>query len=109
MQNGQTLATISPQSEIIAEIYANPKDIGYLSVGSKANIQVHTFNYNDWGMIPAKITEISSDYMITEGRPYFRIRCELEKTYLQLKEGRKGDLKKLAQHLRMQIKHWKNY
>ena len=94
LQNGQTLATISPQSEIIAEIYANPKDIGFLSVGNKANIQVYAFNYNDWGMMPARITEISSDYMITEGKAYFRIRCELEKTHLQLKTGVKRKLKK---------------
>lgn len=41
IQIGQTIAVISPESELIAEVYALPKDIGFINIGSKANIQVH--------------------------------------------------------------------
>jgi HlyD family secretion protein len=94
LQAGQTVVIISPQSAVIAEVYAAPKDIGYLSVGNKANIQVDAFNYNDWGMLHGEITEISNDYILSGDKPFFRVRCTLDKTYLQLKNGFRGDLKK---------------
>lgn len=91
---GQTVAVISPASDLIAELYVAPKDIGYLSCGNKANIQIHAFNYNDWGMLRGEIIEISNDYIVSNETAYFRVRCKLDKTYLQLKNGFKGYLKK---------------
>lgn len=94
IQTGQTIAVISPKSELIAEVYALPKDIGFLRVGNKANIQVHAYNYNDWGMLHAKIIDISDDYILADNKQIFRVRCKLDKNYLQLKNGFKGGLKK---------------
>ncbi|MCF6184279.1 MAG: HlyD family secretion protein [Bacteroidales bacterium] len=94
IQSGQTIIIISPQSELTAEIYVTPKDIGYIKKGSKANIQITAFNYNDWGMLKAEVKEISNDFISINNRPIFRVRCKLEKTYLQLKSGFKGRIKK---------------
>ncbi len=91
---GQTIAVISPRSEKIAELYVHPSDIGYLSKGSDANIQVNSFNYNDWGMLKGKITEISNDYIISSEQAFFRVRCKLNKSTLKLKNGVEGELKK---------------
>jgi len=94
IQAGQTITIISPSSEIIAEVYISPNDIGFIKLGNKANIQVHAFNYNDWGMLQAEIIEISNDYILMGEQPFFRVRCKLDKTWLQLKNGFKGELKK---------------
>jgi len=94
LQAGQTIAIISPASEITAEIYISPKNIGYIKKGSKANVQVTAFNYNDWGMLKAEVTEISNDFISINNKPVFRVRCKLNKNYLQLKSGFKGKLKK---------------
>ena len=94
IQAGQTITGISPETDLIAEVYVTPKDIGYLSEGSKLNIQIDAFNYNDWGMIKGEITEISDDYVLVENQPIFKIRCKMEKDHLCLRNGLNGYLKK---------------
>ncbi len=91
---GQTIATISPETNLLAELYVSPNDIGYLSMGNIANIQVHAFNYNEWGLLQGKITEISNDYLIAGNKPFFRVRCAIEKRFLKLSNGVKGEIKK---------------
>ena len=59
------------------------------------NIQIESFNYNEWGTISGKVKEISSDFLINEtGNTYYKIKCEIDKDYLTLKNGRKGFIKK---------------
>ncbi len=94
IQAGRTITGISPETDLIAEVYVTPKDIGYLNEGSKLNIQVDAFNYNDWGMIKGEITDISDDYILIENQPIFKIRCKMEKDYLFLRNGLKGNIKK---------------
>lgn len=88
------LATISPDSGMIAETYVLPKDIGLIKVGTKANFQVDAFNYNEWGMLKGKIYSISSDVSTSNNQAYFKIRCKLSGSSLYLKNGVRGDLKK---------------
>lgn len=91
---GQTIAVISPQSDIIAEVYVSAKKIGYLSEGQKANIQVDAFNYNQWGWLNGEIINISDDFILADNTPVFNVKCKLNKDYLELKNGVKGKLKK---------------
>lgn len=91
---GQKIAVISPDTSIIAEVYVNPKDMGYINQKSKIKIQVDSYNYNEWGIIEADIREISSDMKLINNSPYFVVKCNLSKDYLQLKNGIKGSLKK---------------
>ncbi len=94
VQVGQTLAIISPDSDLIAEMYVAPKDIGLIQKKAKASFQVDAFNYNQWGMIKGKIKNISDDFLQFDNQPMFRVRCKLDKNYLELKNGYKGRLKK---------------
>jgi membrane fusion protein, peptide pheromone/bacteriocin exporter len=94
LHSGQTIAIISPSSEIIAEIYVSSKDIGYINKETLVRIQIDAFNYNEWGMIPGIITDISDDFVLVNNTPFFKVKCRLEKNYLQLKSGFKGCLKK---------------
>lgn len=96
IQAGQSLAVISPDSTLCFEIYVTPRDIGFLHIDMPVNIQVESFNYNEWGTLPGKVKEISSDFLTdSQGNSFYKIKCRMEKNYLTLKStGKKGYLKK---------------
>ncbi|MGD2033542.1 MAG: HlyD family efflux transporter periplasmic adaptor subunit [Bacteroidales bacterium] len=94
LQAGQTIAIISPESDKIAEVYVSAKDIGYLCEGQSTRIQVDAFNYNQWGSLHGEIVDISDDFILADNTPVFNVKCNLDKDYLELKNGVKGKLKK---------------
>ncbi len=96
VQAGQSLAMVSPDSILYFEIYVVPKNIGYLSIGMPVNVQVESFNYNEWGTITGKVTEISSDFLTdSQGEnSFYKVKCSMNRNYLMLKNGKKGTLKK---------------
>lgn len=91
---GETVVVISPDSKLISEIYVSPKDIGYLNKTNKVRIQVDAFNYNEWGILLGRIENISSDFVLINNIPMFRVRCTMDKNYLSLQNGFKGVLRK---------------
>jgi HlyD family secretion protein len=91
---GQELAQISPDSNLIVEAYVAPNRIGLLHQGMQVRFLIDAFNYNQWGFSNGKIIDISNDIQIINDKPVFRIRCSLDRNYLQLKNGYKGALKK---------------
>lgn len=93
---GQTLGLVSPDSTLYAEVYVSPRNIGYLHEGMPVNVQVESFNYNEWGTIGGKVREISSDFYFDNNSQtsYYKVKCELSRDFLTLKNGRQGNLKK---------------
>lgn len=95
VQAGQSLAVISPDSTLCMEVYVTPRNIGFMSVGMPVNVQVESFNYNEWGTIPGEVNEISSDFLTdNQGSSFYKVKCRMERDYLTLKSGQKGQLKK---------------
>lgn len=96
VQTGNTLAVISPDSTLFAEIYISPHNIGYIYPGMSVKIQVSSFSYNEWGTVNGKVTEISSDFLTDQSgkNTFFKVKCCIEKDYLVRKNGAKGKLKK---------------
>ena len=94
IQNGIQLAEISPKSDLIVECYINPINIGLLKKENKVNFQVSAFNYNQWGLANGKIEEIGNDVQMINNTPMFKVLCSLDQSFLQLKNGFKGQLKK---------------
>lgn len=90
----QQLAEISPDSGLIVECYVTPADIGLLKKGTSARFQIDAFNYNEWGVITGEVVEISNDISISDGQPLFKVRCSLNKDFLELKNGYIGKIKK---------------
>lgn len=90
----QEIAEISPQGNLIAELYIKPQDVGLVSKNMKVKLQVDAFNYNQWGVVNGRLTEVSNDVIIINQIPVFKAKCKLEKDYLTLKNGYKGYLKK---------------
>jgi multidrug resistance efflux pump len=96
IQTGSRIAVISPDSTIYAEIYVSPRNIGYISIGMPVNIQVSSFNYNEWGTVRGQVMEISSDFLTGSGdnAVFYKVKCSLGKNYLVRKNGVTGVLKK---------------
>lgn len=94
IQTGESLGIISPDSSVLAECYVSPRDVGLLKEGMTVRFQVDAFNYNEWGLVNAKITEIAQDFILINEQPVFKVKCTLDKTTLSLKTGYTASLKK---------------
>ncbi|MBK7649567.1 MAG: HlyD family efflux transporter periplasmic adaptor subunit [Flammeovirgaceae bacterium] len=92
--SNQDLAQISPDTNLIAEVYVSPNDIGLLRTGMEARMQISAFNYNQWGLLLGKIQEISNDIQVINNQPVFKVKCALQQDYLKLKNGYEGKLKR---------------
>jgi hypothetical protein len=96
IQIGASLAIISPDSTLFIEVYMSPRNIGYIKKGMPVNIQVGSFNYNEWGTIDGLVVDISSDFFTDNvtGSAYYKVKCTMEKDFLMHKRGMRGILKK---------------
>ncbi|MUT31316.1 MULTISPECIES: HlyD family efflux transporter periplasmic adaptor subunit [Mesorhizobium] len=94
VQAGQTVAWISPDGELVAEIFVSPNDIGFVRPGQSVRLQVDAFNYNQWGVIDATVLDVAHDFTLHDGTPAFKVRCALSRRHLALKHGLIGNLKK---------------
>jgi HlyD family secretion protein len=90
----QNIAQISPAEDLIVECYVNPCDIGQIRKEMDVSFQFDAFNYNQWGTAKGKVIEIMDDIAQFNQSPVFKVRCQLQTEYLQLKNGYKGRLKK---------------
>ena len=94
VQAGELLGYISPDSGMVAEIYVSPHDIGYIQTGMPVKCQVDAFNYNSWGILPGKVLTVDNDFTVVNNTTGFKVKCVLDKSFLQLSNGVKGNLKK---------------
>ena len=93
---GQNIGNISPEVSLVAECRVSPKDIGFIYTGQKVKFQIDTYNYNQWGLLDGKVKEIDKNIILNQqtGEAYFRVLCSMDKNYLQLKNGYKGQIDK---------------
>lgn len=90
---GQPLFTISPDTSLIAEIYLPPSKAGYVQKGQNVRILVDSYNFREWGSLGTSVEEISSDVLMINDSPYFRIKCIMKEDLLRLKNGTTGRLR----------------
>jgi len=91
---GSIVAEISPDTDLIAECYISPSDIGLINTHNKVLFQIDAYNYNQWGLAEGSIIDISKDVEFLENTPVFKIRCLIKQDHLTLKNGVKGQIKK---------------
>lgn len=87
------LGEISPDGEFMAECYITPSDIGLLRKKNKVKFQIDAYNYNQWGFVTGEVIEIGKDVELIGGKPVFKVRCNIDQKYLELKNGFRGTLK----------------
>ena len=90
----QVLGEISPDTSVVAEAYVSPQDVGLLREGMQVRLQVDAYNHHDWGVATGRIKDISSDVLMNDGQPLFRVRCSLDQTFLELGNGFSAEIKK---------------
>ena len=93
---GQNIGEISPEESLVVECLVSPKDIGFIKIGQNVKFQVDTYNYNQWGLLEGKVKEIDQNITVNQqtGDAYFRVLCTMDKNFLQLKNGYKGQIGK---------------
>lgn len=94
IQAGENLGIISPDSNLLVECYVSPQDIGFLRKDMQANFQINSFNYNQWGLASGKVLNVANDFIIQNQKPVFKVQCLMDKTFLKLKTGYIGKIKK---------------
>jgi len=92
--SGQSIGVISPDSTLVVECYLQPKDIGFLHLSMKVSVLVEAFDYNQWGKLTGLVSDISSDFVLLNETPFYKVKCRIEKPFLTLGNGKKGLLKK---------------
>lgn len=90
----QVLAEISPDTTLTAEVYVPPNDIGLLKEEMSVRFQIDAYDYNQWGTASGKIESISTDMLLIENTPLFKVRCSIDQSFLELQNGVRGDIKK---------------
>lgn len=90
----QDVALISPDDDLIVEAYVSPGHIGLLHTGMKVRFLIDAFNYNQWGFGEGTVLTISNNIHLINDAPVFKIRCSLNRNFIQLKNGYKGMLRK---------------
>ena len=93
---GQPIGEISPEENMVAECMVSPKDIGFIKKSQKVKFQIDAYNYNQWGLLEGKVMDIDQNITVNQqtGDAYFKVRCVMDKNYLQLKNGYRGQVGK---------------
>lgn len=82
----QELMMIVPQDNPIeVEAYVENKDIGFVNPGQEAVVKIETFPFTKYGIINAKVTQVSNDAVNDEKRGLiFPARVNLERATIQV-------------------------
>lgn len=95
VSQGAKIAEISPEERFIVECLIPSSDIGFIYLNQDVKFQVDTYNYNQWGLLNGKVEEIDQNITIDQqGNAYFKVICSMNKSYLELKNGYKGNIGK---------------
>lgn len=94
IQAGESLCTISPQTELMAECLVSAARIGLIQMHQQVQFQIDAFDYNYFGILTGKVVSIDNDFNLIDNKPVFKVRCSFNQKQLFLKNGYSGILKK---------------
>jgi multidrug resistance efflux pump len=90
----QPIASISATDFLIVENNVSPNDIGLIQKDQKVKFQLDAFNYNQWGLLEGKVIDIDRNITMQGEQAYFKVRCALNSTAMQLQSGYKTNVSK---------------
>lgn len=90
----QPIATISATDQLIVESTVSPNDIGLIQKNQKVKFQIDAFNYNQWGLLEGKVIDIDRNITIQGEQAFFKVRCAMNTTAMQLQSGYKTHVSK---------------
>ncbi|GGO85256.1 HlyD family type I secretion periplasmic adaptor subunit [Marinobacterium nitratireducens] len=89
----EVLMKVVPRDpQLVAEVWLENKDIGFVAQGQPAEIKVHTFPFTKYGVIDGAIVRISADATADERKGLiYKAQIQLSRSTLNV-EGREVDL-----------------
>lgn len=90
----QSIASISAINFLIVENNVSPNDIGLIKKDQKVKFQLDAFNYNQWGLLEGKVIDIDRNITMQGEQAFFKVRCALNSTAMQLQSGYKTNVSK---------------
>lgn len=94
VQPDETICSISPEGQLVAECYVSTRDAGMLRPEQPVRFQIDAFNYNYFGAVSGSIGSVANDYTLVEGKPVFRVLCFFDQQKFTGRKGYRGQLKK---------------
>lgn len=92
--SGQEIGYISPDTTLVAEIQVPPENIGGIHEGLPVRLQISTYNYNDWGVVDAMVTDVSDDVIMDAHNMHYVVICSLSQKHLSHRSGLRVPLRK---------------
>lgn len=96
IESGGTVANIIPDgSNYCVILYVPEYNIASISVGQKMEYTFSGISVTDFGKITGEIKEISADSLMNNrsGEKYYKVKANLDKSYLMNKKGETRDIK----------------
>lgn len=94
LQQGERVATISPNTHLVGEALLSARDIALVRRGTPARLMIDALNYRDWGSVDATVIDVADDATSSGELPVFRVRCRLSRPDLRLRGGHRVTLGK---------------
>lgn len=93
-QSSEPVMKIVPYDKLKAKVEIQSQDIGFVSVGKKADVSIDSFPATDFGVLEGKVTRIGSDALPpdqAQNKPNYRYPTDitLSSQQLKLKSGEK--------------------
>jgi hemolysin D len=86
----EALLQIVPQNEALeVEAVLENKDVGFVQPGQEAGVKVEAFEYTKYGVVPARVSQVSRDAVQDEKRGLlYTVRVALDRHYIAMKDER---------------------
>jgi HlyD family secretion protein len=91
---GETVCSISPETELVAECFISARDAGLVKNGQPVSFRIDAYDHNYFGILTGKVISIDNDFTLLNNNPSFKVRCSFNHSSLSLKNGFTGQLKK---------------
>jgi membrane fusion protein, peptide pheromone/bacteriocin exporter len=93
---GQNIGEIASDAALLTECMVSPKEIGFIHKNQQVKFQIDSYNYNQWGLLSGRVMDIDRNVSVNQqtGEAYFKVRCAMDKNFLQLKNGYKAPIGK---------------
>lgn len=83
---GNILCRIIPDTSIIAELFIQPRDIGFINPGQRARLLIDSYDYRYWGVLEGECISVSKDVEILSEQALFRVICSIKRpSYMEYK------------------------
>ena len=85
MQPGKDILEIVPSDDsLLLEVRVNPRDIGFLHPGQKADVKFTAYDFAVYGGLEGEVEQIGADTIVDEkGNAFYIVKVRTDKAYVR--------------------------